>query len=46
MENKELNLCEILKDRPKGTKLYTPLYNEQFIDAFSNLFYQAFKTME
>lgn len=26
MENKELNLCEILKDRPKGTKLYTPLY--------------------
>lgn len=26
MGNKELNLCEILKDRPKGTKLYTPLY--------------------
>lgn len=26
MENKELNLCEILKDCPKGTKLYTPLY--------------------
>lgn len=26
METKELNLCEILKDCPKGTKLYTPLY--------------------
>ena len=26
MENKELNLCEILKDCPKGTNLYTPLY--------------------
>lgn len=26
MGNKELNLCEILKDCPKGTKLYTPLY--------------------
>lgn len=26
MENKGLNLCEILKGRPKGTKLYTPLY--------------------
>lgn len=26
MQNKELNLCEILKDCPKGTKLYTPLY--------------------
>ena len=26
MENKELNLCEILKGCPKGTKLYTPLY--------------------
>ena len=25
-EAKELNLCEILKDCPKGTKLYTPLY--------------------
>ena len=24
--NQELNLCEILKDCPKGTKLYTPLY--------------------
>lgn len=26
MQNKELNLCEILKDCPIGTKLYTPLY--------------------
>lgn len=26
METKKLNLCEILKDCPKGTKLYTPLY--------------------
>lgn len=26
MQNKELNLCEILKDCPKGTSLYTPLY--------------------
>lgn len=26
MKTKELNLCEILKDCPKGMKLYTPLY--------------------
>lgn len=26
MKTKDLNLCEILKDCPKGTKLYTPLY--------------------
>lgn len=26
MENKELNLCEILKDCPKGTKLYSPVF--------------------
>lgn len=26
MQNKELNLCEILKDCPKGTKFYSPIY--------------------
>lgn len=28
MEEKELNLVEILKNAPKGTKLYTPIYGE------------------
>ena len=27
-EEKELNLVEVLKDAPKGTKLYTPIYGE------------------
>ena len=26
MENKKLNLCEILKDCPKGTKLWSPVW--------------------
>ena len=26
--NENLNLCEILKDCPKGTKLYSPLFGE------------------
>lgn len=26
MKTKDLNLCEILKDCPKGTKLYSPIY--------------------
>ena len=26
--NENVNLCEILKDCPKGTKLYSPLYGE------------------
>lgn len=28
IEEKELNLVEILKDAPKGTKLYSPIYGE------------------
>lgn len=32
MENKELNLCEILKDCPKGTKLYSPIIGECKLD--------------
>ena len=28
MNNKELNLCKILKDCPKGTKLYSPMLGE------------------
>ena len=28
MKDKELNLCEILKDCPKGTKLYSPIFGE------------------
>lgn len=31
---KELNLFEILKDVPKGTKLYSPLYGEVTFDEF------------
>ena len=38
MENKELNLCEILKDRPKGTKLYTPLYGVCSLYSVDNKF--------
>lgn len=26
--NKNINLVEILKDCPKGTKLYSPIYGE------------------
>ena len=26
--NENINLCEILKDTPKGTKLYTPIFGE------------------
>lgn len=35
MENKEINIAEILKDCPKGTKLYSPMYgsvNLQYVD--------------
>lgn len=35
-QNKELNLAEILKDSPKGTKLYSPLYGEVFFDKILN----------
>ena len=28
MENKELNIAEILKDKPKGTKLWSPAYGQ------------------
>lgn len=31
-ETKELNLCEILKDCPKGTKLYSPIIGECKLD--------------
>lgn len=32
METKKLNLCEILKDCPKGTKLYSPIIGECKLD--------------
>ena len=32
MENK-INIAEILKDCPKGTKLYTPLFGEVTFDS-------------
>ena len=33
--NKELNLVEILKDCPKGTKLYSPVYGDvELVDVF------------
>ena len=36
MENKELNLCEILKDCPKGTKLYSTVFGEVKFDGISD----------
>lgn len=35
MKNKELNLVEILKDFPEGTKLYSPLYGECTLQSVS-----------
>ena len=35
MENKKLNLCEILKDCPRGTKLYSTVYGEVQFDCIS-----------
>lgn len=35
MKTKELNLCEILKDCPKGTKLYSTVYGEVSFDGIS-----------
>lgn len=40
--NKHLNLCEILKDCPKGTKLWSPVWGRvtfETIDAFDGLVY-------
>lgn len=40
--NKHLNLCEILKDCPKGTKLWSPVWGRvtfETIDAFDDLVY-------
>ena len=34
--NKNLNLFEILKNVPKGTKLYSPLFGEVKFDGFNN----------
>ena len=30
-EEKELNLVEILKDAPKGTRLYSPLFDKEVV---------------
>lgn len=30
--NKNLNLCQILKDCPKGTKLWSPVWGDVFLD--------------
>ena len=36
--NENLNLVEILKDCPKGTKLYSPLFGDvEFLEVSSNL---------
>ena len=32
MENKNINIAEILKDCPKGMKLYSPIYCEVNFD--------------
>lgn len=40
--NENLNLCEILKDCPKGTKLWSPVWGRvtfETIDAFDDLVY-------
>lgn len=34
--NEKLNLCEILKGCPKGTKLYSTIYGEVFLDGVSS----------
>lgn len=36
MENKELNLCEILKDCPKGTKLWSPVWGNMTLIRINN----------
>lgn len=36
MENKELNLCEILKDCPKGTKLWSPVWGNMTLIQINN----------
>lgn len=35
MKTKKLNLCEILKDCPKGTRLYSTVYGEVYFDGIS-----------
>ena len=32
MENKKINIAELLKDCPKGTKLYSPIFGEVYLD--------------
>lgn len=38
IEEKDLNLVEILKDAPKGTKLYSPIFGECELDEVSKNF--------
>ena len=35
MENKKINIAELLKDCPKGTKLYSPIFGEVCLDKIS-----------
>ena len=35
MENKKINIAELLKDCPKGTKLYSPIFGEVYLDKIS-----------
>lgn len=37
MENKELNLCEILKDCPTGTKLWSPVWGNMTLIQINNV---------
>ena len=37
MENKELNLCEILKDCPKGTKLWSHVCGNMTLIQINNV---------
>ena len=40
--NENINLCQILKDCPKGTKLWSPIWGDitfETIDAFNSLVY-------
>jgi hypothetical protein len=46
MKNEELNLVELLKDCPKGTKLYSPLVGEVRFDRINKTFINPIDTID
>lgn len=45
--NNKINIAELLKDAPKGTKLYSPIYGEVEFDRIENdSIYVLFRTAE